>query len=272
MSEIPVKEEETYDFGGATFDLDAEEDRRVLRFVLSQALFGESTGVYCGKSLYAARSLEAANFYVRQAAQELGHLYLFAQIFRDLGLKPERPHTVIRLFSSHNNYYPLKVFMEHLVGEGMVLDVFKDLLLQTLPDSDPRVPPIKKKLRVVCAEEREHMLWGERETRWLLERHPWLRTPYYGLFELMMSLLPLLIRRSRMAHHPVLSQAGPFLEHVRERVRRQGQDLGFVPMKRPGAPARAWAVACGLALYLRSKLSRAHSTVDKTYLKELGFE
>ena len=51
--------------------------------------------------------------------------------------------------------------MEHAIGEGMVLDVFKDLLLQTLPDQDPRVPAIKKKLRVVCREEAEHVAWGE---------------------------------------------------------------------------------------------------------------
>jgi hypothetical protein len=63
-----------YDFGGATFDLGSSRDREIVRFILSQALFGEATGVYCGRSLYAARSLEAAEFYVRQARQELAHL------------------------------------------------------------------------------------------------------------------------------------------------------------------------------------------------------
>lgn len=262
-----------YDFGGATFDLDSPEDRRILRFILSQGLYGESTGVYCGKSLYAARSLEAANFYTRQAAQELGHLYLFADILRTLDLKPERAHRVIRLFSSHNNFYPLKVFLEHLVGEGMVLDVFKDLLLQTLPDSDPRIPQIKKKLRVVCAEEQEHMLWGEKETRWVLARQPWLKTPFYGLLELQLSLLPLLIRRAqaRLPGHPVVSQADRFVDYVRERVRRQGRELGFVPEQRPGPLKRAWATGFGLAIYLRSKFARARSHVDKDYLRELGF-
>src|SRR5262245_54158923 len=71
-----------YDFGGATFDLTKDEDREIVRFILSQALFGEATGVYCGKSLYAAGTLEAARFYVRQAKQELAHLSLFADIFR----------------------------------------------------------------------------------------------------------------------------------------------------------------------------------------------
>src|SRR5688572_16919268 len=176
-----------YDFGGATFDLDAPFDRELLRFILSQALFGEATAVYCGQSLYSARSLEAARFYARQARQELGHLQLFADIFRALDLTPLPPHWVIRMLSAHNHYYPLKVLMEHAVGEGMVLDIFKDLLLQTLPDGDSRVPSIKKKLRVVCREEAEHVAWGEKETRAMLEEKPWLRMPFTGLVELQLA-------------------------------------------------------------------------------------
>jgi hypothetical protein len=148
---------EGYDFGGATFDLNTAADREIIRFVLSQALYGEATGVYCGLSLYSARSLEAADFYVRQARQELAHLRLFADIFRTLELEPLPGHWVLRLLSSHNNYYPLKVFLEHALGEGMVLDVFKDLLLATLPDSDPRIPPIKKQIRIVVNDEMEHV-------------------------------------------------------------------------------------------------------------------
>ena len=91
-----------------------------------------------------------------------------AEIFRTLDMKPVPAHWVVKLLSSHNNYYPLKVLMEHAIGEGMVLDIFKDLLIQTLPDSDPRVPLIKKKLRLVCREEEEHIAWGEKETRRLL--------------------------------------------------------------------------------------------------------
>ena len=100
-------EEPRYDFQGACFDLDKPEDREIVRFMLSQALFGEATGVYCGKSLYTARSLEAARFYIKQARQEINHLQLFAEIFRALDLEPSPPHWTIRLLSSHNNYYPL---------------------------------------------------------------------------------------------------------------------------------------------------------------------
>jgi hypothetical protein len=263
-----------YDFQGAQFDLDKPEDREIIRFILSQALFGEATGVYCGKSLYAAGSLEAAKFYVRQAKQELAHLGLFADIFRALDMKPLPAHWVVKLLSAHNNYYPLKVLMEHAIGEGMVLDIFKDILLQTLPDEDPRVPLIKKKLRVVCREEEEHIAWGEKETRRLVAQKPWLVTPYYGLVELQMAVLPLLVRafEKRAGNHPVLVHLPGFLEHVRTRVVQQGRDLGFVPAERPGAAKRVYAMGYGLALFVRSQFARSKPTLTENYITELGLD
>jgi hypothetical protein len=271
-AEITRTGDPDYDFGGATFDLDRPEDREIVRFILSQALFGEATGVYCGKSLYAAGSLEAARFYVRQAKQELAHLQLFAEIFRTLEMKPLPAHWVVKLLSSHNNYYPLKVLMEHAIGEGMVLDIFKDLLLQTLPDSDPRVPLIKKKLKVVCREEEEHIAWGEKETRRLLAEQPWLKTPYYGLLELQMSVLPMLVRafEKRAGNHPVLVHLPGFLAHVQRRVYEQGKRLGFVPEERPGAAKRGAAMGLGLAVFARSQFARSQSRLEKIYIEELG--
>ena len=273
LAETTVTEEPGYDFGGACFDLRDPGDREIVRFVLSQALYGEATGVYCGRSLYAAGSLEAARFYVRQARQELNHLQLFADVFRLLGMEPAPAHWVIRALSAHNDYYPLKVLMEHALGEGMVLDIFKDVLMQTLPDSDPRVAKIKVKLRAVCREEREHVAWGEKETRRLLAEKPWLRTPFYGLLELQLAALPFLVERfeSRAQGHPVLSHLRPFLEHVRARVWAQGQALGFVPATRPGGLGRAWAVACGIGLFVRSRFARSRSRLEKIYIRELGF-
>jgi len=271
-AEITRTGDPEYDFGGATFDLANEEDREIVRFILSQALFGEATGVYCGKSLYAAGSLEAARFYVRQAKQELSHLMLFADIFRALEMKPMPAHWVVKLLAAHNNYYPLKVLMEHAIGEGMVLDIFKDLLLQTLPDSDPRVPAIKKKLRIVCREEEEHIAWGEKETRRLLAEKPWLKQPYFGLLELQMSVLPLLVRafEKRTGSHPVLAHLPGFLAHVQRRVYAQGRTLGFVPRERPNPAARAAAMGFGLALFARSQFARSTSHLEKIYIEELG--
>jgi hypothetical protein len=274
MSNLTESRGAPYDFQGATFDLGSERDREIVRFVLSQALFGEATGVYCGRSLYAARSLEAAEFYVRQARQELAHLRLFADIFRALDMTPLPAHWVIRLLSSHNDYYPLKVFLEHAVGEGMVLDVFKDLLLATLPDSDPRVPAIKKKLRVVCSDEEEHVAWGEKETLRVLAEEPWLKRPFYGLFELQMATLPILVRalRSQAEGHTVLRHLDGFVEHVRAHAYEQGRRLGYVPEARPNALARSVAMTLGLALYTRSRFARSRSKLEHTYLKELGFD
>ena len=267
-------EEGSYDFGDARFDLNDPADREILRFILSQALYGEATGVFCGKSLYAAGSLEAARFYLRQAKQELAHLQLFADIFRTLDMKPLPAHWVIRLLSSHNNYYPLKVLMEHAIGEGMVLDIFKDILLQTLPDEDPRVPLIKKKLRVVCREEVEHVAWGEKETKRLLAEKPWLQTPYYGLVELQMAVLPLLVSafEKRAGNHRVLVHLPGFLEHVRTRVFRQAKELGITPAKPPGAVKRTWAMGYGLALFVRSQFARSKPTLVTTYISELGLD
>jgi hypothetical protein len=268
-----MQESPGFDFGAARFDLTDERDRAVLRFILSQALYGEATGVFCGRSLYAAQSLEAAHFYAKQARQELNHLSLFAEMFRALDLEPEPAHWVIRTLASHNDYYPLKVLMEHALGEGMVLDIFRDVLLQTLPESDPRVPAIQKKLRVICREEEEHVAWGEKETRRILSENPGLKPAFYGLLELQLWLVPLAVKnlKQRAPGHPVLEQLDAFVEHVRQRVWRQGQALGFVPASRPSGFARSLAIGRGVGLLLRSQAARSRSRLDHTYLKELGF-
>jgi hypothetical protein len=266
-------EQPGYDFGAARFDLTNERDRAVLRFVMSQALYGEATGVYCGRSLYAAQTLEAAQFYVKQARQELAHLTLFAEMFRTLELDPEPAHWVIRLLASHNDYYPLKVLMEHALGEGMVLDIFRDVLLQTLPEDDPRVPTIKKKLRVICREEEEHVAWGEQETRRILAENPGLKRAFYGLLELQLWLVPFAVKnlKQRAPEHPVLKQLDAFVAHVQKRVYAQGVALGFAPEVRPSGAARTRAVVSGVLLLLRSQFARSRSRLDHTYLEELGF-
>ncbi len=262
-----------YDFGGATFDLGDPADRDIVCFILSQVLYGEATGVYCGKSLYAAGSLEAARFYVRQARQELNHLELFADVFRTLGLTPVPAHWVVKLLSAHNNYYPLKVMMEHALGEGMVLDIFREVLLQTLPDHAPHMADIKKKLLVVCREEEEHVAWGEKETVRLLAERPWLRTPFYGLLELQLAVAPMIVRAfaARAKGHPVLAHLPGFVDYVRARMWKQAQRLGFAPAERPGVARRVAAMAWGAALFVRSQFARSRSRLEHIYLSELGF-
>lgn len=265
---------EPYDFKGATFDLTEPKDRELVRFILSQVLYGEATGVYCGKSLYAAGSLEAARFYLRQARQELNHLELFAEVFRSLQMEPLPGHWVVKLLSAHNNYYPLKVMMEHALGEGMVLDIFREVLLQTLPDADPRVADIKKKLLVVCKEEEEHVAWGEKETMRLIGVHPWLKTPYYGLLEIQLTVAPMIVGTfaARAVGHPVLVHLPTFVAYMRGRMWKQAQRLGFAPAERPGLVRRTWAMAWGAALFVRSQFARSTSKIEHIYLSELGFK
>jgi hypothetical protein len=179
----------------------------------------------------------------------------------------------VRVLAAHNDYYPLKVLMEHALGEGMVLDIFRDVLLQTLPDDDARIPAIKKKLRVICREEEEHVAWGEKETRRILHERPKLKRAFYGLLELQLWLVPYAVAglKQRAPEHPVLQKLDGFVEHVKGRVWQQGRELGFAPENRPSGPARALAIAAGIGLLLRSQLARSTSKLDKRYLEELGF-
>jgi hypothetical protein len=128
---------------------------------------------------------------------------------------------------------------------------------------------------VVVREEAEHVAWGEKETAAMLREKPWLVTPFMGLVDLQLATLPALISRLKGARpdHPVLSQLGPFVEHVRRRVRRQSQKLGFYPASgEPPAWKRGLAMAAGALLFARSQLARSRSQLDKTYLAELGFQ
>jgi hypothetical protein len=108
----------------------------------------------------------------------------------------------------------------------------------------------------------------------MLREKPWLVTPFMGLVDLQLSTLPALVSRLKGARpdHPVLSQLGPFVEHVQQRVRRQGQRLGFYPASEPAGWRRALAMAAGTLLFARSQLARSRSQLDKTYLAELGFQ
>jgi hypothetical protein len=126
---------------------------------------------------------------------------------------------------------------------------------------------------VICREEAEHVAWGEKETREMLREKPWLRWPYYGLVELQLSTLPWLVSRFRKgyARHPVLSQLDAFLVYAREGIYAKGRRLGFVPERRPAWPMRLWAMGLGVLLYLRSRLARSSSKLEKIYLRELGF-
>jgi hypothetical protein len=262
-------EEETFDFQGARFELHKAQDREILTFVFSQALYGEATGVFCGMSLYSAQSLEASKFYIRQAHQEMNHLRLFADIMKSLELKPTNGHWVLRLLSSHNHYYPLKVFMEHAIGEGLVLDIFKEVLLQTLPEHDEKydMANIMKKLNMICKDEQEHVDWGERETKRLIQENPKLKTPLAGLLDIQLIIAPKIATQFSDPKHPVLKHLPEYVYFTTQRAKIQAETLGIVIPKTIWG--RGWNMFCGSLLFIRSQFASSKPKLLQNYLKEL---
>ena len=261
--------EDSFDFGGAQFDIHKKEDRDILTFLFSQALYGEATGVFCGMSLYAAQSLEASKFYIGQAHQEMNHLRLFAKIMKTLELQPTKGHWVLRILSSHNHYYPLKVFMEHAIGEGLVHDIFKEVLLQTLPEQDEKydMASVFKKLRMICKEEQEHVDWGERETIRLIQENPSLKKPLAGLLDLQLILAPKIASQFSDKQHPVLQKLPAYVLFTTQRAKRQAETMGIViPSSITG---RGWNMFRGILLFLRSQFASSKPKLLQTYLEEL---
>ena len=71
---------------------------------------------------------------------------------------------------------------------------------------------------------------------------------------------------------PVLKQLVPFVKHVQARVRAQGKRLGFYPEQEPRTWQKGRAIGLGLGVYAMSQFWPSRSTLDKSYLRELGFE
>jgi hypothetical protein len=95
-----TRDEQTYDFGRARFDLDR--DRDVLSWIFSLFLFVEVTGVQVGRWLAQAPDFEAAQFLARQAneemAQEEGHVSFGEdQTLRALRRDPSQARQVLGL-------------------------------------------------------------------------------------------------------------------------------------------------------------------------------
>lgn len=86
--------------------------------------------------------------------------------------------------------------------------------------------------------------------------------------------MPFIVRafEARAGQHRVLKHLPSFVAHVRRRVWAQAVSLGLAPAERPGALSRAWAMSWGVTLFLRSQLARSRSSLERIYLKELGFQ
>jgi hypothetical protein len=217
-----TREEQTYDFGGARFDL--QRDRDVLAWIFSQFLFGEVTGVQVGEWLARAPDFDAAQFLGRQANEEMAHVKLFLRILRSMEAEPQPPHPALKFLATD---FAGGTFVEHTclemaLGEGFVLMAIY-ALIDTLPESE-----VRSLLVGLSRQEEGHVSFGEDQTTAILRRDPSQARHLLGLSLVSLAIVRRLARWTgrRYGEHPVLSQMPGFLRATAGaaelRLRRMG--------------------------------------------------
>jgi len=206
-----TRAEMRFDFGGAKFDLTA--DRQLLRWILSQFLYGEVTGVQVGHWLYAAPDLEAARFLAKQAVEELQHVGNFLKIMGLLGVEPQAAHPVLRFLATGmmGDDWPEHVALEMATGEGFVLTAFY-ALIDTLDH-----PEAMSILERAARQEEGHVTFGEQRCMQLMAAQPQLKDQLLGANLIWMwgvRRLSGYIQRHLAEDHPVLRQLPQFLAHT----------------------------------------------------------
>lgn len=264
-----TREEMTYDFGGAQFDL--ERDRDLLGWILSQFLYGEVTGVQVGRWLEQAPDFEAAQFLARQANEEMAHVKLFLRALDSLGVQPQPPHRALRFLATDfaGATYLEHCFLEMALGEGFVL-VLIYALIDTLPPSD-----VRTMLTGLARQEEGHVAFGEEQTRKILARHRSAARHLLGLGLVSILAVRKLAEalRTRYGNHPVLGQLPAFLRHVEDVAELRMRRLGVT--QRPLAsiaPAERGALI-GLALARRygralNPFRQRPADLTRTYLRD----
>ena len=200
-----------FDFGGARLDPIA--DRAVLRWMLSQFLYGEITGVQVGHWLHSAPDYESARFLARQAVEELQHVGNFLKIMQLLDVTPEPAHPVLRFLATGmmGDDWAEHVALEMATGEGFVLTAFY-ALIDTL-DHREAVNIMERAAR----QEEGHVTFGEQRCMRLIADKPRLREQLLGANLIWMwgvRQLSNYIDTQLPPGHPVLSQVKPFLAHA----------------------------------------------------------
>ncbi len=220
------REEMTFDFGAARFEVDR--DRDLLVWIFSQFLYGEVTGIQVGHWLYRAPTLDAANFLARQAVEELSHVDRFRDILRHLDGTPVPAHRAVRFLSSGmmGDDWAEHVCLEMALGEGYVLSVLY-ALIDTVEHDE-----IRAILRRATKQEERHVAFGESETLKALTARPAASPPAPRPRSLVSSWesRPSLARSRRGAsdEHPVLARFPEFLRHVRATTELRLERLGLL--------------------------------------------
>lgn len=264
-----TREEMTFDFGGARFDL--ERDREILGWVFSQFLYGEVTGVQVGHWLEIAPDFEAAQFLARQANEEMAHVKLFLRILESLGAAPRPPHRALKFLATDfaGATFPEHCALEMALGEGFVLTAIY-AFIDTLPEGE-----IRTLMSGLARQEEGHVNFGEQQTLRALTRDPRLAPHLLGLGLVSLAGVRVIARYAakRFADHPVLRQMPAFLAHTNRvtelRLRRLGilkrplSSLGRVD--RAALMARATARRYGRVL---NPLRRKPVPLTKSYLAD----
>ena len=264
-----ARDEMTYDFGGARLVL--PRDRELLRFVMSQFLYGEVTGIQCGHWLYHAPDLEAARFFARQSVEELTHVAHIRRIFDLLETTPEPPHRAIRFLATGftGASFAEHVALEMAQGEGFVLMVFY-ALIDLIEDTR-----INRILAAAVVQEERHVGFGEERTIREVERDPALRPHLLGLNLLSLAVMSQFATRvvPRVADpaHPVLSQLPAFLARTTEVTALRLSRLGLLdrPLAEISRAQRAALIGRALARRAAARIvPRRRRLLTDTYLED----
>ncbi|HEY2736035.1 MAG TPA: ferritin-like domain-containing protein [Polyangiales bacterium] len=205
------RDEMRFDFRGAKFH--PVRDRDILRWMLSQFLYGEVTGIQVGHWLYGAPDIESARFLAKQAIEELQHVGSFLKVMQTIGVTPEPAHPILRFLATGmmGDDWAEHVAIEMATGEGFVLAAFY-ALIDTF-DHPEAVSILERAVR----QEESHVDFGERQTIKLLAEKPALRSQLLAanlVWIWGVKRLAAYIDKKLPSSHPVLSQLMPFLAHA----------------------------------------------------------
>ena len=266
------RNELAFDFKGARFDLSHEEDRKFLKWVFDQFLYGEVTGIQCGYWLFHAPHLNAATFLSKQAGEELSHVRKILRIFSILGEKPGPAHPAIRFLSTGmmGGSWGEHVTLEMALGEGLVLTAF-----YALADTIDQ-PEIKKILESAILEEERHVVFGESETQKWLSDHPEDRKFLLAQAYFQVVALRFLRRfiakklQTKNKNHPVLQRFPEFFTHTIRQFETRIERLKLYEGKLTEmSTSQVLSLLVTFPFYfIKGKLTRKGALLTKIYLQD----